>query len=159
MTVSAITDWPKVYFRPEDIVEEAVSFVERYDEKSGSLVPDDGKPALAFSCRAGQLGQKGRACVLYMGVPFISNVIVRWEDEVLWHYQTRNGEPKAGEFYPDRVEHPNDIAAKITMDRTRGRFGYVELRAKSMMDGTPTGPCAWCARSAEHPGGLEPEGV
>lgn len=126
-----IEDWPPFYFRPSlfreewDIGEDGSPYtlltgqdkrivdVFRYDEKTDQVIPDDGKPGLAFGVRSNS-GNRG----LYYAVPHYDNILYKWSDiDGNRHHMTRNGERGRGDGYRDRNSHPNVIAERAISDR------------------------------------------
>ena len=144
MSRDIIEDWPPVKIRPPDSVVRTNDQIERYDEMTGTFIPDDGQPGYAFS--AGSMAY-------YYKVPYYDNVIgkkrrARGDNpRIHWHYQTRDGKPTFGESYANREMHPSEVAGRKAMERTCERYGVANGRGTE-----PEEPenftCAWCANDS-----------
>jgi hypothetical protein len=144
-TRSAIVDWPARCFRPQEVRGDFSEYGwMRYNETTGLFEEDNGEPAMAFYSVGG-----GPPFAIYVDVPYRQNILRQSQDpRYVWHYETRDGEPSFGEPYPDRDQHPNEIASRKAMDACCKAHHCANGRSVSMLPRIPFEEmgsfCAWC---------------
>lgn len=149
MSRDILKDWPVKYFRPEEIVPRYASISWR-KLVNDELVPDDGKPGIAFV----GVGD-GFPYALYVEVPYRENILAEGETregDYCRHYETRDGLPNFDESYFDRYQHPNELASRRAMDLCCKENGCANGDSLSMTPRIPEDEiqsrCAYCANGS-----------